>query len=308
MVSELISATGLLHGGERTQHLLGFHSEERPVGLQVFGEDCAALVAAAQEVQRRGADFVDLNLGCPVPKVVKKGGGAALCRDVPTLGRILRAMVAAVQIPVTIKIRTGWDQEHLNAQEVIQVAADAGVQWVAVHGRTRAQGYSGQADWHKIAELKSRSPLPIIGNGDLTTAERAWHRWRQSGVDAVMIGRAALKNPFIFAQAAALYRQDVCGLEPVTEAWGAQIFAVLRELGKLLGQNFNGPLVHLHLKKFVAWYGTGLPGCHEFRSRIFSSTSEGQLWDLATEFFLQTGNPQREAQEQEHNFLMGGHG
>src|SRR5690606_31068839 len=159
-------------------------------------------------VENLGADFVDLNMGCPVPKVVKKGGGAAMCRDLPTLSKTLEAMVKSVKIPVTIKIRTGWDSDSRNAIEVARVAGEAGVAWVAIHGRTRAQAHSGDADWDFIGEVKAKSPIPIIGNGDLTTPEKAVDRYRKYGVDAVMIGRGALRNPFIFDQAAKLLRGE----------------------------------------------------------------------------------------------------
>mgnify|MGYP003348235394 CR=1 FL=1 len=149
VISELVSATGIEYAGARTLDLLKFHEEERRVGLQIFGEDQEHLVKACQYVERLGADFVDLNMGCPVPKVVKKGAGSAMCRDPIGLSRILQAMVESVKIPVTIKIRTGWDSGTRNAAEIVRVAADAGVKWVAIHGRTRAQGYSGDADWDR---------------------------------------------------------------------------------------------------------------------------------------------------------------
>src|SRR6476469_8941538 len=194
VVSELVSANGIEYAGQRTLDLLRFHEEERVVGLQIFGEDTELLCKASQYVEKLGADFVDLNLGCPVPKVVKKGAGSAICRDPISLGRTLEAMVKGVKIPVTIKIRTGWDSQSRNALEVVKVAADAGVAWVAIHGRTRAQGYSGLADWDFIADVKAKSPLPIIGNGDILTAEHAVEKMKTYGVDAVLIGRAALRN------------------------------------------------------------------------------------------------------------------
>src|SRR5690606_37820004 len=152
--------------------------------------------------------FVDLNLGCPVPKDVKKGAGSAMCRNPAALGKILAAMVKSVRIPVTIKIRTGWSETSKNALEVVKASADAGVAWVAIHGRTRAQGYSGLADWDLIGEVKAMSPLPILGNGDVVTPEIAVEKYRKYGVDGVMIGRWALRNPFIFDQAAKLLRGE----------------------------------------------------------------------------------------------------
>lgn len=205
VISELVSANGIQYASKKTFDLLHFHEEERPVGLQIFGEDEERLCFAAREIERRGADFVDLNLGCPVPKVVKSGAGSAMCRNPIQLGKILQAMVKSVKIPVTIKIRTGWDATTRNALEVVQAAQDAGVAWVAVHGRTRAQAYTGLADWDFIGELKARSRFCIIGNGDILTPETALKRYLEYGVDAVMIGRGALRNPFIFEQCEDLY-------------------------------------------------------------------------------------------------------
>ncbi|MCM2324643.1 MAG: tRNA-dihydrouridine synthase family protein, partial [Oligoflexia bacterium] len=203
VVSELVSANGIHYGGQKTLELLKYAEEERPVGLQIFGEEVGNLCEAARQVEKLGADFVDLNMGCPVPKVVRRGAGSAMCRDPLALSKTLEAMVKAVRIPLSIKIRTGWDAQSRNAGEVVRVAAESGVAWVAIHGRTRAQGYSGQADWDLLAEVKSRSPIPIIGNGDVSTPETAIEKMRSSGVDAIMIGRAALRNPFIFEQSLA---------------------------------------------------------------------------------------------------------
>ena len=200
VVSELVSANGIKYGGENTLKLLDYEESERPVGLQLFGEDPQVLADAARKVQELGADFVDLNFGCPVKKVVQKGGGSAVLKDIPHLQKILRAVKSAITIPLTIKIRTGWDQNQRNAVEVIKVAHDEGIAWVAIHGRTRSQGYSGSADWEFIASIKAVSPIPIIGNGDITTAEMAVNRLRQSQCDGVMIGRGCLKNPWIFQE------------------------------------------------------------------------------------------------------------
>jgi nifR3 family TIM-barrel protein len=150
VVSELVSANGIRYSSQKTIELLKFHEEERPVGLQIFGDDHQNLIDAAKFIEERGASFVDINMGCPVPKVVSKGGGSAMCRDLPLLAKLLNGLVAAVKIPVTIKIRTGWDEHSVNALDVVRVAEDCGVAWVAIHGRTRAQGYSGLADWDLI--------------------------------------------------------------------------------------------------------------------------------------------------------------
>lgn len=302
VISELVSANGIEYASQKTHHLLRFHPEESPVGLQIFGEDTERLVRAAQLVERNGADFVDLNLGCPVPKVVKKGAGSAMCRDPIALGKTLEAMVKSVKIPVTIKIRTGWDSEARNAHDVVAAATDAGVRWVAVHGRTRAQGYSGQADWDFIGEIKARARIPILGNGDLVTAEQALKRWRESGCDAVLIGRGALRNPFIFRQAEALMRGEAPPMPRV-----ADYLAFFDEQKALLLETFAPREAMLHARKFLAWYSSGFPGCHEFRRKVFSLAEPETLWEESRAFFQKAGEG-RDLKFMEQPFLMGGHG
>jgi nifR3 family TIM-barrel protein len=302
VISELVSANGIEYASHRTLELLKFSSEERPVGLQIFGEDEEPLVKACRVVENLGADFVDLNLGCPVPKVVKKGAGAAMCRNPAELGRILEAMVKSVRIPVTIKIRTGWDSTLRNAHEVVRVAADAGVAWVAIHGRTRAQGYSGDADWDFIGEVKAKSPLPIIGNGDVVTAEQAVSRYRTYGVDAVMIGRGALRNPFLFEQS----RDLLCG-KPVRPVTADRILELLSKQRAYMSETFEGRSVLLHARKFLAWYSSGYPGSSEFRKNVFHIPEEATLWAEAERFF-RVSIEKRDFGFLNEPFLMGGHG
>lgn len=302
VVSELVSANGIEYGGQKTMDLLRFHDEERIVGLQIFGEEEGRLVRGAEFVEKLGADFVDLNLGCPVPKVVGKGAGSAMCRNPAQLGKILTAMVKAVKIPVTIKIRTGWDQSSRNALDVVKVAADAGVAWVAIHGRTRAQGYSGLADWDFIADVKSKSPLPIIGNGDIQTAETAVEKMKKYGVDAVLIGRGALRNPFIFEQAASLWEGKT-----FTYPGADDYINLMFEQKKLLEVDFNARSALIHARKFLGWYTWGFPGSHEFRKKLFTNPNPETLWKEAEEFFrLRTA--ERDMRFLNQPFLMGGHG
>ena len=302
VISELVSANGIEYASARTLELLDFVEAERPVGLQIFGEDVENLVKACQVVEKRGADFVDLNLGCPVPKVVKKGAGSAMCRNPPELGKILTAMVKSVKIPVTIKIRTGWDANLKNANEVVKVASDAGVAWVAIHGRTRAQGYSGLADWDFIGDIKAKSPLPIIGNGDIVTAEQALSRYKTYGVDAVMIGRGALRNPFLFEQSFDLWQGRP--MKPVT---AERLIELLAKQRLYLSEVFVGRTAMLHARKFLAWYSSGYPGSGEFRKQVFHFTEEEALWTEAFNFF-ETSFKKRDLSFMEEPFLMGGHG
>jgi len=307
VISELISANGIEYGGAKTLELLRYHEEERVLGFQIFGEDSERLCQAAQKVEKRGADFVDLNLGCPVPKVVKKGAGSALCRDPASLGRILEKLVKSVKIPVSIKIRAGWDCNSKNASQVVQVAAEAGVQWVAIHGRTRAQGYSGLADWDLIGDVKAKSPIPILGNGDITTAEIAVQRMRTFGVDAVLIGRGALRNPFIFEQSVSLWSGEPIGAPPVQ-----RYIELIQEQRALFQEAFSSRMAMIQARKFLSWYSAGFPGCHEFRSWLFSTpepelSSPDQFWDGAVAFF-EKNDKVRDLKFMTQPFLMGGHG
>lgn len=302
VISELVSANGIEYAGQRTFDLLKFHEEERVVGLQIFGEQAELLCKAAQYVEKQGADFVDLNLGCPVPKVVKKGAGSAMCRDPISLGRTLSAMVKAVKIPVTIKIRTGWDSESRNALDVVKAATDAGVAWVAIHGRTRAQGYSGEADWEFMANIKAKSSIPIIGNGDIVTAEQAVERVRTYGFDAVLIGRGALRNPFLFEQATALWKGESVKLP------SADRYVWLMDTQRaMLAETFPERAAMIHARKFLSWYSAGFPGCHEFRKMVFSTPEPETLWAEARRFF-EANVKERDMKFMAQPFLMGGHG
>jgi tRNA-dihydrouridine synthase B len=302
VISELVSANGLEYGGQKTLDLIRFHDEERVVGLQIFGEETDLLCKAAQQIEKQGACFVDLNLGCPVPKVVKKGAGSAMCKDPVALGKTLSAMVKSVKIPVTIKIRTGWDSTSRNALDVIHAAADAGVTWVAIHGRTRAQGYSGEADWDFIGDMKAKSPIPIIGNGDITTPELAVRRMKDYGVDAVLIGRGALRNPFIFEQAFNLWKGETFS---VPEA--SRYVDLMSDQRKMLNEIYNPKMAMIHARKFLAWYSAGFPGCHEFRSRVFKIDEPDVLWSEAEGFFEKSAR-ERDMKFLSQPFLMGGHG
>ena len=202
VVSDLVSAKGMVYGSEKTLQMIAVHapdsladSNRALVGIQLFGEEAEDIIAAAHRVQEAGASFVDINLGCPVKKVVKKGCGAALMRDPARLETFLQKIKNGINLPLTVKMRTGWSDEELTIHECVRAAYNSGCEWVVIHGRTRAQGYEGLADWDLIREVKERAPLPIIGNGDIRSARQACSRLRETGVDGVMIGRGALRNP-----------------------------------------------------------------------------------------------------------------
>jgi nifR3 family TIM-barrel protein len=250
------------------------------------------MVEAARIVQGEGADFVDINFGCPVKKVVCDGGGSAWLRDPAAMGKLLVAMKSALRIPLTIKVRTGWDETSINVPDVVRVAAESGVAWVAIHGRTRAQGYAGHADWELIRRVAVDSAIPILGNGDLVTAAQARKRLDEGYCHAVMIGRGALKNPWIFRELAGE--------------------TVEYDFPKLIEEHFELAIARkgtkrafLSLKKFLAWYASGYPYASQFRSRLFQTNDVEELRGLAKEFFERiTYQPVDDGQP----FLMGGHG
>lgn len=301
VVSELISATGTVFCSERTLSLMAFDEVQRPVGLQLFGEEPEHVARAAQVVQEKGADFVDLNFGCPVPKVVKKGAGSAMLKDLPGMEKLLKAVVGAVNIPVTIKIRTGWDDKTRNALDVVNLAADCGITWVAIHGRTRAQGYSGQADWDFISEVKAKAPIPVLGNGDILSARQAVHCLKESGCDGVLIGRGALKNPFIFAESMALLRGEP---QPQAEVDFSAIFTRLRDL---VAAHFDEKLTQIQLKKFAAWFSTGYPNASHFRKELFQDRSADEIYQIAIKYFSSI-HRKDQLDTSSEAFLMGGHG
>lgn len=306
VVSELVSATGIEYGSQRTLSLLSFDETQRPVGLQLFGESPEQIARAAQVVEQRGADFVDLNFGCPVPKVTKKGAGSAMLKDLPNMAKVLSATVKAVSIPVTIKIRTGWDANSLNAHDVAELAYNEGITWVAIHGRTRAQGYSGESNWDYIAEVKAKAKLPILGNGDILTAEQAVLRMKQTNCDGVLIGRGALKDPFIFMDSMSIWSGR--GVDTSVQRDFRVIFLALHEE---LVKHCDDRLLQIQLKKFAAWFATGYPNAAQFRKEIFQSLTTAQVLECAVGYFSNLMSSGKFAEKQDTSreaFLMGGHG
>lgn len=200
VVSEFIAAEGLTRDSDRSLRMLRFKEAERPVSIQIFGADVDRMVRAARMVEDAGADIVDVNCGCPAPKVVRRGGGAELMRQLPRLRAILQGIRRSVAIPVTVKIRAGWDDDSLNALEVARMVEAEGASMLAVHGRTRVQLYSGEADWALVARARETLRIPVLGSGDVLTPDGALARLSSSACDGVMIGRGAMENPWIFAQ------------------------------------------------------------------------------------------------------------
>lgn len=293
ITTELISATGLQFNSEKTKKLMRFKNYQQPIGVQIFGTDLKNLEYAAKYIQDRGASFIDINLGCPVNKVVKKGAGSALLKDLKSLEKIFSCIKNSVQIPVTAKIRTGWDSQSRNALEVVNLAYNTGLTWVSIHGRTRSQAYTGLADWNYIAEVKKHSPIPIIGNGDIHNYQDATKRLKDSKCDAVMIGRGCLKNPWIF-------------LESKSKKNVSRNFSKLFK--KLIShfEPYEDRIKILQIKKLSAWYSSGYKNSTEFRQKIFQIKEKKALLDAIEEFFSSIDRPAKDTREEK--FLMGGHG
>lgn len=301
VITELVSATGIDYKSEKTLKLMGFDEVQRPIGIQLFGEDPETIARAAVFAQEGGCDFVDLNFGCPVPKVVKKGAGSAMLKDPAGMSKVLSTVKSALKIPLTIKIRTGWDANSRNAIEICNIAYNEGVEWVAIHGRTRAQGYSGLADWDFIADVKANTKIPIIGNGDILSPRQANLRLQQSGCDGVMIGRGCLKNPYIFMDALSMWKGEA------TKEMRRDFVKLFEDLKAEVELHNDERIVGIQLRKFAAWFSTGYPGAAQFRKDLFQSKTNEEVMALALEFFTSIGEIEQ-ADTSHEDFLMGGHG
>lgn len=262
--TEMISDMGLVYGQSRTYRIADTTGEEKPVMVQIFGSQPSAMGQAAAIVADRGADIIDINMGCPTPKIVRNGEGAALMLDVPRCRQIIREVVRAVKVPVTVKMRKGWDDEHTNCIELAQVAEQEGVAAITLHPRTRMQFFSGQADWAMIKAAKEHVGIPVIGNGDIHNAEDALKMMDRTRCDAVMIGRAALGNPFLIRETVGLLTTGKA-VPPPTQA--ERLETALRHLE--LAIEYKGEHIAIReMRKQLAWYIKKRPGASKLRSRL----------------------------------------
>jgi len=298
LVSELVSAKGLLYNSGKTHKMIEVHPKSKSlVGIQLFGESEEDIINAAHYVKEAGASFVDINLGCPVKKVVKKGCGAALMRDPAYLETFLTKIKRKIELPLTVKMRTGWSHDELTIHECVKAANNSGCEWVAIHGRTRAQGYEGEADWDLIAEVKQRAKLPIIGNGDIRTVDQAQKFLNDSGVDAVMIGRGALRNPWIFKECIGFNKND---FESPCE--------VLDRYLELLRDKYDIRNTIIYLRKFASWLVYGYPGAASFRSSMYQLLTVDELVYIARIFFERVDHFPKPQFKSSESFMMSGHG
>jgi tRNA-dihydrouridine synthase B len=280
IVTEFISVEGLTRGNLRTHQMMKFLPEERPISIQIFGYNEERMAAAAEIIEEAGADIVDINCGCPAKKVVKGGGGSSLLRDLPQLKKILRQVRRAVSIPVTVKIRIGWDEDSINAVEVARLIEDCGCQMVAIHGRTRMQGYSGLANWDVIAAVKRAVSIPVVGCGDVTTPEIALSRLNETGVDAIMIGRGAIANPWIFRQTSEL----MCGCPPYQPSLSEK-HRVLHRYYELMRGWWPERVLTGKLKQMCGYFTHGLAGGARLRERVFQSQTIAEIFDQIDTYF-----------------------
>ncbi|MBR5635977.1 MAG: tRNA dihydrouridine synthase DusB [Pseudobutyrivibrio sp.] len=283
---EMVSAKGILYNNKNTESLLTVDERERPVSLQLFGSDPEIMGAMAAKIEHRNFDILDINMGCPVPKVVNNGDGSALMKNPVLAGKIIESMVKAIEKPVTVKIRKGFDEEHINAVEMAHIAQESGAAAVAVHGRTREQYYSGKADWSIIADVKNAVSIPVIGNGDILDAKDVIAMKEQTNCDGFMIGRGAQGNPWIFHQILHYFETgELIGKPPMEE----MVKTMLRHAK--LQIEFKGDYLGIReMRKHAAWYTSGYKGASKLRGRINDVESYEELEALFEEFMKQYGN------------------
>ena len=305
-VSELISCHGILYKNKLTLEMLRVDPEEDAVGIQLFGEDPKELAEAAQVAESYGPKWIDLNMGCPVKKVVTKGGGAALLQNPKDLEVLFTTIKKALKIPFTIKIRTGWDMESRNADLVLKIAEDCGVEFVAIHGRTRNQQYTGQADWEYMEKVRSSVSIPIIGNGDLYGPKALKNTYQQRNFEAYMVGRGALRNPFIFAEGWRDFKED----DAFSLFGGSDYWLVIQDLRHIMEKYVNSEkILQIQLKKFLAWFSTGFPYAVQYRTQVLSSHCLVDTWKYTEDYFLKLEqNKEQKRIEFSDTFMTSGHG
>jgi tRNA-dihydrouridine synthase B len=283
VVTEMASADGLVRVGKKSLDIVRFSEEERPIAIQLFGAEAEVLAQATQIVSTLKPDFIDINCGCPAKKVVKRGGGSALMRDLDTIEAIGIAVVQATTIPITVKLRSGWNETVV--VEACQRLQEAGVQAVTIHPRSQKMGFTGEADWNHIRQVKEAVRIPVIGNGDINSAQDAKRMIDETGCDMVMVGRAARGNPWIFSQIVSYLEQGVLLDLP---AFSERIEMCMRHLGRQ--QEVDGEYAAITMRKQIAFYIKGMPKATMFRREIFRKNNPVEVMNDLQDYlkFIQT--------------------
>lgn len=277
VISEMVSAKGIMMGDRKSKELLVLSDKERPAACQIFGDDPVIMAKSAEKCLEYRPQVIDINMGCPAPKISGNGGGSALLKTPALAGKIIKAVSCAVDIPVTVKIRIGWDENNINAVEMAKIAEENGAAALTVHGRTKVQMYAPPVNKNVIAEVKKAVSIPVIGNGDITDGESAAKMLEETGCDMVMVGRGALGRPWVFSQVEAFLKHEAILPEPPISE---RMLVMLRHI-KLLCEYKGERVAMLESRKHAAWYMKGIRGAAEYRREIGSLESFSQLEALA---------------------------
>lgn len=281
VTSEMVSAKGLCYSDRKTNELCTVTEKERPMAIQLFGNEPEFMERAVEIVSKYNPDIIDINMGCPVPKVVGIGCGSALMRDVKQAAAVAESVVRASSVPVTVKFRKGWDDSSVNAVEFAKAMEASGAVAITVHGRTREQFYTGEADWKIISEVKKNVKIPVIANGDVTDLKSCLDMYEQTGCDLVMIGRGSYGNPFVFKEISSYYK----GEEYTDPAIEEKMAVMLRHIRLILDISEKSEELAIHeARKHAAWYMNGYYASAKFRARCYNLTSYSEAEQLAEEF------------------------
>lgn len=279
-VSEFISVEGMTRNSPQSKRMMRFMDYERPFAVQIFGANVKRMAMAAEMAEEVGADILDVNCGCPAPKVVKKGGGSGLLANVPLLEEILKEVKKSISIPLTLKIRAGFDDSTINCVEVSKMAEQCGVEHVALHGRTRTQRYTGLADWDLVKQIKSAVSIPVSGNGDVTSVEFALEKFKETGCDGILIGRGAMQNPWLFRQI-----EDALAGREIYEPSLAEKQDVLLEFFEFLIEDMPEKAALGKMKQLAGQFTKGLRGGAKFRQTLYHSHTAPEILDNIAVYF-----------------------